>query len=199
MSSPSSTNDRILLIKLRDGSEKAFDYFYQKYSLQIYRKIYKMTRVPAMSEELLQDVFVRIWDKRHLIDPDKPFKSYLYQIAQNIIYDFYRKVAREERLKNEIKAIFDEAENFTEDGINLKDTKQILSHAIENLPPQQKLVFTLCKIEGKTYDEVSTSLGISNSTINGHIVKATKSIKSFMFKYEDVAFLLFFVQLFGDI
>lgn len=199
MSSPSSTNDRILLVKLRDGSEKAFDYFYQKYSLQIYRKIYKMTRVPEMSEELLQDVFVRIWDKRHLIDPDKPFKSYLYQIAQNIIYDFYRKVAREERLKNEIKAIFEEAENFTEDGINLKDTKQILSHAIDNLPPQQKLVFTLCKIEGKTYDEVSTSLGISNSTINGHIVKATKSIKSFMFKYEDVAFIFLFVHFFSDI
>lgn len=198
MSSPSSTNDRILLVKLRDGNEKAFDYFYQKYSLQIYRKIYKMTKVPAMSEELLQDVFVRIWDKRHLIDPDKPFKSYLYQIAQNIIYDFYRKVAREERLKNEIKAIFDEAENFTEDGINLKDTKQILSHAIENLPPQQKLVFTLCKIEGKTYDEVSTTLGISNSTINGHIVKATKSIKNFMFKYEDVAFILFVIYFLQD-
>ena len=198
MSSPSSTNDRILLVKLRDGSEKAFDYFYQKYSLQIYRKIYKMTRVPEMSEELLQDVFVRIWDKRHLIDPDKPFKSYLYQIAQNIIYDFYRKVAREERLKNEIKAIFEEAENFTEDGINLKDTKQILSHAIENLPPQQKLVFTLCKIEGKTYDEVSTTLGISNSTINGHIVKATKSIKNFMFKYEDVAFILFVIYFLQD-
>lgn len=198
MSSPSSTNDRILLVKLRDGNEKAFDYFYQKYSLQIYRKIYKMTKVPSMSEELLQDVFVRIWDKRHLIDPDKPFKSYLYQIAQNIIYDFYRKVAREERLKNEIKSIFDEAENFTEDGINLKDTKQILSHAIENLPPQQKLVFTLCKIEGKTYDEVSTTLGISNSTINGHIVKATKSIKNFMFKYEDVAFILFVIYFLQD-
>lgn len=188
-------NDRELLVLLRDGSERAFDFFYQKYSLQIYRKLYKMTKVSALAEELLQEVFVKIWEKRHLIDPDKSFKSYLFQIAQNQVYDFYRKVSRDEKLQKEIIRGFDELHNITEEGIDLKETQEMLAQAIENLPPQQKLVFTLCKIEGKSYDEVSTVLGISTSTINGHIVKATKNIKGFMFKYENVAFVFFVLQL----
>ena len=194
----SSCDEKELLVQLRKGNEDAFDFFYQKHSAQILRKLYKMTRVSSISEELLQDVFVKIWEKRHLIDPEKSFKSYLFQIAQNLVYDLYRKVARDERLQSEIKKSFVEIQYLTEEGIHLKDTQQIISQAIDALPPQQKLVFTLCKIEGKSYDEVSTALGVSTSTINGHIVKATKSIKRYMFKYEDVAFVLIMSQALRD-
>ena len=194
----SSCDEKELLVQLRKGNEDAFDFFYQKHSAQIFRKLYKMTRVSSISEELLQDVFVKIWEKRHLIDPEKSFKSYLFQIAQNLVYDLYRKVARDERLQSEIKKSFVEIQYLTEEGIHLKDTQQIISQAIDALPPQQKLVFTLCKIEGKSYDEVSTALGVSTSTINGHIVKATKSIKRYMFKYEDVAFVLIMSQALRD-
>ena len=198
MTSLSSCDEKELLIQLREGNEDAFDFFYQKHSSQIFRKLYKMTRVSSISEELLQDVFVKIWEKRHLIDPEKSFRSYLFQIAQNLVYDLYRKVARDERLQSEIKRSFVEFQYLTEESIHLKDTQQIISQAIDTLPPQQKLVFTLCKIEGKSYDEVSTALGVSTSTINGHIVKATKSIKRYMFKYEDVAFVLIMSQALRD-
>lgn len=199
MALSSCSNDSILLKQLRDGNEDAFDFFYQKYSIQIYRKLYKMTKVSSLSEELLQDVFVKIWEKRHLVDPEKPFKSYLFQIAQNLMYDFYRKVAREERLQQKIKQTFSELQYVTEESLNLKDTQQILTRAINNLPPQQRLVFQLCKMEGKSYEEVGTTLGVSTSTINGHIVKATKSIKTFMCNYENVAFAFFIAGILDDL
>ncbi len=185
-------DEKELLIKLRDGSGQALDYFYHQYSLKIYRKLLKMVRVDVIAQELMQDVFVRAWDKRHGIDPDQSFKSYLYTIAQNLVYDLYRKVAREEKLQGIIKSANSELYLHVEEDIFLKETSEILDKAINNLPSQQKLVFTLCKLEGKSYEDASLALGISTSTINGHIVKATRNIKGYMFREQNTAFLWIF-------
>ncbi|MCF8453506.1 MAG: RNA polymerase sigma factor [Pedobacter sp.] len=185
-----SNDEKELLMQLREGNAQALDYFYHHYSLRIYRKLLKMVRVETIAEELVQDVFVRIWDKRHQIDPDRSFRSYLFTIAQNLVYDLYRKVAREERLQEVIKEASSEMYMHVEEGVFLKETSEILNKAINNLPSQQKLVFTLCKLEGKSYEDASATLGISTSTINNHIVKATKSIKGYMFREQNAAFFL---------
>jgi len=185
-----SNDEKELLMQLREGNAQALDYFYHQYSLRIYRKLLKMVRVETIAEELVQDVFVRIWDKRHQIDPDRSFRSYLFTIAQNLVYDLYRKVAREERLQEVIKEASSEMYMHVEEGVFLKETSEILNKAINNLPSQQKLVFTLCKLEGKSYEDASATLGISTSTINNHIVKATKSIKGYMFREQNAAFFL---------
>jgi RNA polymerase sigma-70 factor (family 1) len=185
-----SNDEKELLMQLREGNAQALDYFYHQYSLRIYRKLLKMVKVETIAEELVQDVFVRIWDKRHQIDPDRSFRSYLFTIAQNLVYDLYRKVAREERLQEVIKEASSEMYMHVEEGVFLKETSEILNKAINNLPSQQKLVFTLCKLEGKSYEDASATLGISTSTINSHIVKATKSIKGYMFRDQNAAFFL---------
>lgn len=194
-----SNDEKELLVQLREGSAQAFDYFYHQYSLRIYRKLLKMVRVDVIAEELLQDAFVKIWDKRHQIDPDLSFKSYLFIIAQNLVYDLYRKVTREERLQELIKSANSELYMHVEEGVFLKETSEILNQAINSLPSQQKLVFTLCKLEGKSYEDASATLGISTSTINSHIVKATKSIKGYMFREQNAAFLLAMSFMFTDI
>jgi RNA polymerase sigma-70 factor (ECF subfamily) len=194
-----SNDEKELLMQLREGSAQALDYFYHQYSLKIYRKLLKMVRVDVIAEELVQDVFVKIWERRHHIDPDLSFKSYLYIIAQNLVYDLYRKVAREERLQEVIKAANSELYMHVEEGVFLKETSEILNQAINNLPSQQKLVFTLCKLEGKSYEDASAVLGISTSTINSHIVKATRSIKGYMFREQNAAFFLAISLLLADI
>lgn len=186
----STNNEKDHLIQLREGNGQALDYFYHQYSLRIYRKILNMVKVEVVAEELLQDVFVKIWDRRHLIDIDKSFKAYLYTIAQNLVYDLYRKIARDEKLQKVIKNANSELYTHIEEGIYLKESSEILNKAIDNLPTQQKLVFTLCKLEGKSYEDASEALGISTSTINGHIVKATRSIKGYMFREQNTAFFL---------
>ena len=180
--------EKIQLKKLLDGDEKAFDYFYDRYSLPVYRKLLKMIKVEFVAEEILQKVFIKIWEKRHLIDPEQGLKAYIYQIAQNMVYDFYRNLARENELQAQVKyAIKDLAEDAAAN-LLLKETSELLEMAIEQLPEQQKIVFRLCKQEGKSYDEVSQLLGISPSTINGHIVRATKKVKTFMFKTHNISY-----------
>lgn len=185
---PTSDQEKIQLKKLLDGDEKAFDYFYDHYSLAVYRKLLKMIKIEFVAEEILQNVFIKLWEKRHLIDPEKGLKCYLYQIAQNMAYDFYRHLAREDRLKAEIRYSLSDITDDAAGTLLLKESQQLLEKAIEQLPEQQKIVFRLCKQEGKTYDEVSKMLGISKSTINGHVVRATRKIKAIMFNSHHISY-----------
>jgi len=184
-----------LVKRLQSGDQLAFESLYNRYSKEIYRKLLKMVKDVTMAEELTQDVFVKIWNKREVITVEKPFRHYLLTLANNIVNDFYRKVARERRLQDEIIAASTELYNPTEDQIYYKESKELMDAAIDSLPTQQKLVFQLCKIEGKSYEEVSNLLGISTSTISNHIVKGTKTIKLYFFSQKK-GFLLLAMCLF---
>jgi RNA polymerase sigma-70 factor (family 1) len=192
-------DEKLQLARLKEGNQRAFNYFYEQHSLIIYRRLKKMVKIDTLADELLQDVFVKLWEKRHLIDPEQSLKAYLHLIAQNLVVDFYRKLARETRLQEEVKRTLSEFHNPIQEDFYFKETTDVLQKAINNLPAQQKLVFTLCKIEGKSYEEVGRDLGISTSTINGHIVKATKSVRTYMTNYHNVAFGLFIGIVINDL
>jgi len=187
-----------LLIELKEGSEYAFDQLYQLYSLRIYRKLLKMIKIEVVAEELTQDVFVKVWIKRHLIDPDKSFKAYLFSIAQHLVYDTYRKISRDETLAAQIKLLSTELCNYTEEHTYFKETSEIVSLAISKLPPQQKRVFQGCRIDGRTYEDVAAELNISISTVNAHIVKATKFVAEYVSKHGAVALFMALTTVFSD-
>jgi len=169
-----------LLADLKAGEQNAFNHFYQKYSLQLYRKLLKMVHVDVIAEELLQDLFMKIWDKRIQIDPEQSFQAYLYRIAEHIVYDYFRKLTREAKMHNFLTAnateIYEQFDKHDLEG----EIREKVQEAVSRLPEQQKLVFTLCKLEGKSYEEVSAMLGITKGTINTHITRATKTIKTYL-------------------
>ena len=188
-------NEYELLKRLQSGDQLAFESLYQNYSREIYNKLVKMVKNVTLAEELTQDVFVKVWNKREVITIDQPFRYYLLTLTNNIVNDFYRKAARDRKLQDEIIAASTELYNPTEEQIYYKESKELMDQAIDSLPSQQKLVFQMCKIEGKSYEEVSKLLGISTSTISNHIVKATKSIKTYFFTQKK-GFLLIAMYLF---
>ncbi|NGM62653.1 sigma-70 family RNA polymerase sigma factor [Sphingobacterium sp. SGG-5] len=186
---PAAHTEIECLHELREGNQQAFTYFYETFKLPIYRKLLTMVRIETIAEELTQDVFVRLWDKRTLIDPQQPFKSYLYRIAQHILYDFYRKVARDERLQRELKLFNTSSYDPISEGVFLKETQSILNQAIACLSEQQSQIFTLCRMEGKSYKEVSEMLGISVHTVSTHMTRASKRVQEFMLKNQHLIWI----------
>jgi len=178
------------LSALQSGSTIAFKFFYDKYSPQLYRKLLKMVHIQEISEELLQDLFLKVWEKRESIDPEQSFQGYLYRIAEHMVYDHYRKATRQAKMAREVAQISTELHNPTEDLISGKEFQHQIDQAISKLPEMQKQVFTLCKIEGKTYEQVSELLGISKATINTHISRATKTIKAQLLEGNSLAMLI---------
>lgn len=178
-----------LLVALQSGSQTAFGQIYRLYSARIYLNILKMVKAEADAQELLQDVFFKVWAKRDLIDPEQSFRSYLFQIAKYTVYNFIRKNNLEKQVQNYVRQHISEGYTHIEEELNYRESEVWLTQAIEQLPPQRRQIFKLCKIEGKSYSEVSGLLGISTSTINDHIVKATKFIKE-SYHNRDAALLL---------
>ncbi|MGV3764458.1 sigma-70 family RNA polymerase sigma factor [Parapedobacter sp.] len=162
---------------MRKGNTKAFEDLYFAYSKRLYGNILKMVKSTVVAEEILQDVFQRIWERRESIDADKSFKSFLFTIAKHLVCDFFYRQTRERDMEAYLIGTSSELYQHIDEELAYKECETILSAAIDRLPLQRRKVYTLCKIEGRSYEEVGKILGISTSAISDHIVKATKSLK----------------------
>lgn len=172
-----------LLVKLAEGDENAFEQLYLIYSPRLYKKILQLVKQPAIAEELLQDVFVKIWEKRETLDNQRSFKSFLYTIAKNLVVDLFRRTALDKQMLESF--IIENSElHYPFDTMPDQDqeTKAIIQKALDTLPPQRKTIYALVKLEGKSYAEVAELLAISTSTVNDHVVKATKSLRDYFDK-----------------
>lgn len=188
--------EKRLLIQLREGNVKAFEQLYFAYSKRLYGNILKMVKSVEMAEEILQEVFQRIWERRTSIDVDKSFKSFLFTIAKHLVCDFFYQQTKRRDIETYLVVTSSELYQHIDEELAYKESKTILSDAIAELPPQRKMVYTLCKIEGKSYEEVGKILGISTSTISDHIVKATKSLKLHYMEAHAISMLLAFYIIF---
>ncbi|SEB17706.1 RNA polymerase sigma factor [Pedobacter hartonius] len=173
-------NEKDLLRRLQSGDEAAFERLYRNYVDPVFRKTHYLTKSAQIAEELTQDVFLKIWERRASIDPEKSFGAFVHRIAQNLITDLYRRLlhdrALREHLVNSVTELYDPMAADTD--------RQLIWQALDSLPAQRKKVMALVKIEGRSYQEVSSLLGISPSTIRDHVVKGTKSLKAYFMDNE---------------
>ena len=170
-------DEKETLLELSKGNEVAFEKMYQLLGQRIYCKLCRLLKSEVIAEEILQDVFLTVWNNRSKLNLEKSFCSYIFCIATNKCYDYFRTVKRNKKLFRElnVNSIY---YSTTEQEVANENSHEMLYDAIELLPPKRKLIFKLCKIECKSYEQISLQLGVSSSTISDHIVKANRFIKS---------------------
>lgn len=170
-------DEKQLLLLLKEGDYEAFNSIYQRYSLRILGRIVRLVKSEQIAEEVLQELFLKIWEKREHINPELSFRSFLFSVAQNIVYDHFRKVALDERHRSEFIKGYTEDYAHIEEELVFKQAEEQLMKAIAKLPPQCQKVFVLFKLEGKSYKEICSQMNISRSTVNNHITKANNLLK----------------------
>lgn len=175
---------------LKDGHRDAFDFIYARYSKMLLPKMQRMVKLNEVVDELLQDVFLKVWLNRAKIDLDQSFKGWIFTIAQNTVYGYYRGLAQDVKMQKHLLETFAEFYDQTEDYIFNKERVELLNQAIEKLPAQRKEIFKLCRIEGKTYQEAAEILSLSPSTVSNQLVSATKYIKRYVF-FHSQEFIIF--------
>ena len=173
----SNSEEKHLVLQLKSGSTAAFEKLYHIYKLRIAGNLFKFLKSEELAEEMMQAFFLKIWENRGQIDPEQSFRSYLFRISENMVYDFFRKASRDNKLREKLRANYVEYYSHIEEGLIMKENRLRLSEAIALLPPQRREIFILCKIEGKSYKEVSELLNISPSTINNQLLQANKFLK----------------------
>ncbi|MFT3947754.1 MAG: RNA polymerase sigma-70 factor [Agriterribacter sp.] len=185
-------NEQELLQGLRRGSEHAFTVLYKHYSVPLYYNILSLVKDECTAEELVQDVFSKIWRQKASIDIRKSFSGYLFVTARNRVYDFFQQVSRDQALQARIMTIASEGYDHIEQAIFAKENADILRKAIDALPPQRRRAFELCKLEGLTYRQASEAMGVSLSTVKDHMVNALDAIRLYISKNVGVAGALAF-------
>lgn len=181
----SNSEEKAVVLALQQDGLDAFNSLYNVYGRDLFIHIQNMTKNAEAAEELLQDVFMKVWDNRTTIDADRPFRPWLYTVARNTVYNYYRQVARDQKIQEELYIHFEELyHRETDDEIREKQ-EALLARALDTLTERRKMVFTLCKIEGKSYEEVASRLGISVSTVSNMMVKSNQQIRRFVQEHYD--------------
>jgi RNA polymerase sigma factor (sigma-70 family) len=169
-------DEKELLLRLRDGDYTAFEKIYSNHKKKIAQRLIRLLSSRDLVEDLLQELFIRLWNNRARIDVEKPIEAYLYRIATNLVNDYFREISRDKKLAEELWRRISEIYNPF-DEVSEVNADSELFRSIDKLPEQRKKVFLLCKLEKKSYAEVSRLLQISEAAVNDHITKANRFLR----------------------
>lgn len=163
------------------GDEKAFTALYREYSPNIFQVAMMYSRKDiGLAEEFVQRVFVRIWEKRDTLYDVRNIEDYIFILARNIIFDYFKKEAHELTLKKAFNADPFILRNDTERMVQEREYGDLLQNAIAQLPSQQRTVYVLAKEEGMSHKEIAERLQLSKSTIQSHMKLAMRSLRKYV-------------------
>ena len=151
---------------IKQGSHTAFKMLYERYCEPLFHYLWSRTGCTNTAEEIVQEVFVRVWKKRQLLNSEKTLKPYLYRIATNLVIDHHRKQKVRVRFAKdeEERSAYLESEN-----IDLKTQIQI---TLEKLPEKNRTVFILHHLKKYTYEEIASICHVSKKTVEKRMKKA---------------------------
>lgn len=172
-------DEKTLLQQCAAGDQAAFRVLFLHWHQLLAGYLYRITESKELTEDLVQDVFLKVWLARESLPEVRNFKGYLLVVSRNQAYDTLKK-----RLKEELNRRTWAGEQLHESGSDPEDPQQqltsLLDQAIDSLPPRRKEVYLLSRHERLTYHEIAEKLGISRESVKTHLELATKNISTYM-------------------
>ena len=175
-------NEKELLCQVAKGDEGAFTLLFNAYHQQLGAYIYRLTESLSLTEEIVQDVFLRIWLKRTAMQEVNRFDAYLFAAARNHTFNCLRKIARERNSKVRWEITLSEQSVYeSESGADPAiEYEALLDQAVERLPLQQKKVYLLHRRQGLSHAEIARRLDLSVETVKKHMSLALRSIRDYL-------------------
>ncbi|WP_300598910.1 sigma-70 family RNA polymerase sigma factor [Niabella sp.] len=180
-----------LLKLVAAGDEKSFRVLFENYKRRFYAVALKMTVSEVIAEEMVQDIFIKIWQKRAELTQIENLDAYFFTTLYRQVYKHYKKLALDRKL---LKLIAESPSfhNITEETLLLRESERLINEAVTKLPQQQQKVFTLSRQDGFSREQIAEKLHISPNTVRNHLADATKFIRAYLDKAALVYMLLIF-------
>lgn len=184
-----------VLLRMMQGDESAFTIIYRHYHASLYIYLLRFCKIPSLSEDLVHDVFLKIWEIRERIDPQQSFSGYLYRIARNHVIKTIEKLATDKQLREQLfNQLNTPGPIQPEQMVRTKEYDRLFQEALIRMPQQRLKVFKLCRQEGKSYDEVAFELGISRNAVKKHMVLSMRFIYNYVHQHGDILLALYVAQ-----
>ena len=183
------------ILQLKDGNKKAFGYIFNTYNQKLYFFALGYLKSDKDAEEIVQETFLKIWERRDYLNPELSINAYLFKIAFNFIRKRLLKNTKDEELKHDLAGELVNFDNNTGNMLNYHFLLLHINKLIDQLPPRQKEIIELRKLEGYSVKEISEKLSLAIKTVEAHLTAGLKTLKERL-KSENFDDLLLFALTF---
>lgn len=179
------------IIQLKEGKEEAFRKVYDVLGEKVYQLAFRFLKNECLSEEIVQESFLKLWLNRQSLDDKGNIWLYLYVIAKRLCLNKIREIKKSQALFDELMVNIHTLGSPVNIPLEIKEMEAIIGQAIAHLPQQQQIIFNLSREEGLSYKEIAERLHISPNTVKNHMVQALKNLKNSMQESGYTSLLLF--------
>ena len=180
-----------LISGLKAGDAESFNELFRFYGKKLYFFAYGYLKSKEDAEEVVQEVFFKIWKSRKLINEELSFKAYLFKIAYNHIQEYFLKISREQAYKHEMIRSTLISTSEMEERMDYHSLLEITERIIDQMPSRQKEILLLKRKDGLSVKEIAGKLSISPKTVENHLTEAIKKLKDGLTS-EKIAGLIFY-------
>ena len=164
------------LRRLKQDDERAFDALFRHYSALVYRFAYSYLKSRPEAEEIVQECFLKIWEKRQQLHDDVPLKGYLFTTAHHAILNQLRRQGHHLRYQAHTAT---QEPSLVDNGVEFTELEGLYRTALEQLPPKRREIFILSRQQGLSYPEIAAQLNLSVKTVEAQMSHALKFLRTY--------------------
>jgi RNA polymerase sigma-70 factor (ECF subfamily) len=187
----------IIIRQFKQGDHHSFRVLYEKYAPKLYAFSKKYLQSTEDVEEIVQEVFLRIWEKRSNIDEYQSFSAYVIQAAKHRIFNGFRKKVNEQAYIDFLVFADDSSKNYTELDVDYRDIKIKVENAISAMPPKRQEIFRMSREKGLKNKEIADQLEISIKTVENQMGQALKFLRDELSDYQMFVLVFMLSQAFS--
>lgn len=175
-------HEKELITRLTAGDEGAFKIIFETYHAALYRNVRKLLHADEEVRDVVQEVFLTLWEKRAAINPEGNLGGWLFTLSYNRSVNYLKQKLRREILEQSAETLNADAGAAPEDEDRALFEQQhsLVEAALERLSPQKRRVFELCRLQGKSYEAAAREMGISKHTVNEYLKQAMAAIREYI-------------------
>lgn len=182
--------EKALLLAVAQGAPQAFSRIFDHYKHRVYSFAMHYTGRKDLAEELVQEVFLQVWQHREGLPSIVRFEAWLFTICRNRCFNHLRKIAREQAFRDGLAGREEKAPATADERVLSREFDSLLRAAVDRLPPQQRLIYILYKEQFLKREEIAGRTGLAPATIKSHLALAMRSIRAFVQAHMETAVLL---------
>jgi len=157
--------------------QEQFTAYFRLYEYPLYCFALKTIQSELLARDIIQEVFIKLWTVRNQFSSIANIEDYLYKMVRNKVVDVLRQLANDRRLRAEYFNDHQWEESRTYDNMVAKEYEFALAEAINQLPPQRRIIYQLSQVEGRTRNEIAEKLSISPSTVKNQLTAALSYLR----------------------